>query len=661
VSNGIEPELDSLSAGLQYPDPFGPTANLAAYVPCEAMEQALSELVQTVRSERRAAAISGPPGLGKTLLLHLLADRLSPQLDFVYIPYAALPPEGLCTWTLDLLRTRPSDDPIAMLKAYGEHLRLQGSALLLLIDDAGALPVDSARMLGNLVAASDGGLRLAVASADSPEASRALAALGSDINMIRLIDPMTEAETRRYLKSRLAMGRVRDSIYARFDDETMGALHRMSGGVPRRLNALASAVMRGIPSDAAAARLDGEGLEEAAHAPEPPPSPEPEPVPAEVTRDVPEPEPVPAEVAAVPEPELVAPGIATPAPEPEPVPVEVAAVPEPESVPADAATAPEPAPVEEPPPPGTPPRALPSMPHAVLVGAVVVAVLLGISILRFGPTAPPPGGESARPAAASRAAPERALPEPWAAAVPGAEEALPEVAPEPAATDEGQRIRLEGLPLERVPAASYEVPEAEPAPVASYEAPKAEPVEVAEEEEVAVDLEAAAVEEEAAATLTQPEVAEAAEREDVAGDVQAPPIREEVVTAVVEEEAAASATQPEVAEEEEVAVHAEAPPLQEEMAKAAVQPDLAGSAEEEPGEPEPPALESPAPVVSFPVQVNATPWATIEIDGRDFGETPLAGIPLPAGPHSFRARMPDGRVIERVVEVDAENRFVVFE
>ncbi len=61
------------------------------------------------------------------------------------------------------------------------------------------------------------------------------------------------------------------------------------------------------------------------------------------------------------------------------------------------------------------------------------------------------------------------------------------------------------------------------------------------------------------------------------------------------------------------------------------------------------------------VQVNARPWANIEVDGVDLGPTPIAGIPLLAGPHRFRARMPDGRVLERDVDVSDENRFIVFE
>ena len=77
--------------------------------------------------------------------------------------------------------------------------------------------------------------------------------------------------------------------------------------------------------------------------------------------------------------------------------------------------------------------------------------------------------------------------------------------------------------------------------------------------------------------------------------------------------------------------------------------------------PPPPTPPKPAPAAPpVSVAINATPWATIEIDGREVGETPLAGIMLPPGAHAFRARLPDGRVVERSVEIDAKNRFVTF-
>ena len=66
------------------------------------------------------------------------------------------------------------------------------------------------------------------------------------------------------------------------------------------------------------------------------------------------------------------------------------------------------------------------------------------------------------------------------------------------------------------------------------------------------------------------------------------------------------------------------------------------------------------PAAAVRVQINANPWATILVDGEEVGVTPLAGVPVGAGPHRFEARFPDGRVVERVVEIDEVNRFVVF-
>lgn len=61
------------------------------------------------------------------------------------------------------------------------------------------------------------------------------------------------------------------------------------------------------------------------------------------------------------------------------------------------------------------------------------------------------------------------------------------------------------------------------------------------------------------------------------------------------------------------------------------------------------------------VNVNAAPWASIEIDGIEFGETPLAEIPLLPGLHKFVAKMPGGRVIEREIQIDQETQLIVFE
>jgi hypothetical protein len=88
-------------------------------------------------------------------------------------------------------------------------------------------------------------------------------------------------------------------------------------------------------------------------------------------------------------------------------------------------------------------------------------------------------------------------------------------------------------------------------------------------------------------------------------------------------------------------------------------PDAPASPAPPPATPEP--APSPPAAETVPVAINATPWAVIEVDGKEIGETPLAGVRLEVGRHRFRARMPDGSVQERVIRIDGENTTVVFE
>jgi hypothetical protein len=74
-----------------------------------------------------------------------------------------------------------------------------------------------------------------------------------------------------------------------------------------------------------------------------------------------------------------------------------------------------------------------------------------------------------------------------------------------------------------------------------------------------------------------------------------------------------------------------------------------------------PATPAPASAPPVAVSINATPWAVIEVDGRELGETPLAGVSLAPGVHLFRARMPDGTTRERAIEIAPDNDTVVFQ
>jgi hypothetical protein len=80
----------------------------------------------------------------------------------------------------------------------------------------------------------------------------------------------------------------------------------------------------------------------------------------------------------------------------------------------------------------------------------------------------------------------------------------------------------------------------------------------------------------------------------------------------------------------------------------------------------PPASRAPAsraPAVPPPeveIGINASPWAHVEMDGRALGTTPLGGVRVPAGPHVFRARMADGRWLERRIVIGPGEHTLVF-
>jgi type II secretory pathway predicted ATPase ExeA len=225
------------------PDPFADVPNPAFYVPRDASDRALRELLECASRPGRPAALQAPPGHGKTLLLHLLAARLPPALRAVYVPNPALSPAELCAWTLGRLGSPPWADPIPVVSAYAEHRAACGGALLWLVDDAHLLPEETARWLGHVVASSEGALRLVVAAVDD-ERGKALDALGAVVRVDALAQPMERGETASYVFERLVRGSARAELRARCKD-ALDALHAAGAGVPREVNTACSLLLAG--------------------------------------------------------------------------------------------------------------------------------------------------------------------------------------------------------------------------------------------------------------------------------------------------------------------------------------------------------------------------------------------------------------------------------
>jgi type II secretory pathway predicted ATPase ExeA len=218
------------------PDGFEMSADPAAYVPRTSTERALAELTRGAVETRDPVALVAPAGLGKTMLLRVLASRLADRLHPLYLPFPALPQSELCALALGLLNVRAGAHPESDLLALSMDLRAAGSGLLLLVDDADALPRDTARGLAGLAAVSHGGLRLLFATIEGGE-ERLRKAVGPELALVRLSEPMTASETGAYIQRRLDRVRAGGAAREPIDPLGIARIHRESEGVPTRIHA----------------------------------------------------------------------------------------------------------------------------------------------------------------------------------------------------------------------------------------------------------------------------------------------------------------------------------------------------------------------------------------------------------------------------------------
>ena len=248
------PSSPSSSSHAESPEAraFSETVDTEAYVPRKACESLLAALMAWRRSGELGAtvgALVAPPGLGKTFLLRVFESRLNGPDGggrALYLPYAGMAVPDLAVWVHGLLGRRPRvpgshlDDVSAMaaLIALGDGPR---EPFYLLIDDAESMPPATARILATALPPSGSPLRLLLALNDDARATRLLASL-DELRPTEFVfrASMTEAETRSYLRGRMAWAGVSEAAIARLERESAQRLHALSGGVPRRLHRLAA-------------------------------------------------------------------------------------------------------------------------------------------------------------------------------------------------------------------------------------------------------------------------------------------------------------------------------------------------------------------------------------------------------------------------------------
>ena len=610
---------------------FALTSDPAAYVPSAERERALEQMTAALEAGA-IPCLEGPTGIGKTLLLQVLARRLGDRFEPIYMPYPMLSAPELCQFALGLLERSYSGDAEAALLQLASERAARRRPLLLLIDDASSLPPDSACGLAVLRTQSNGALQLGFAGIGGRPLLEAMAPFGDTLLRVALDEGISEGGLRDYVVAQLDHANVSGRLRAAFDDEVLDELAREASGNPRRLHVAAQTILRraegGPPSGSPPPLLVEAEPSLPALEPTPPPPPRVEPSPPPIVQVALPPGPPAPPALPAPRPREVAP----------PPPPEEPALPAPASRSEPAAPPPgadEPIgeyrivrrkPIEEPPtpaptPPPLRPLARPPARHEIETPPRESVTTREPELMPI----PPPRSERIAAAEVEASEPVVPLPRPpWESSAPAPAKAARASKPSKPVRRPRATERTPSFPLViGVAVLSALIGFALASSLQSVSGRSAAPARPAASEP-------------ARATPAAP----APVPTPSARQIEEPPSAEPAEPAAPE--ASAPAPEPQTASNPVAPITpAPAPP----------EPQPAAAA------PQPPA----PPVPHIEVSINATPWAVIEVDGRELGETPLGGISLEQGAHQFVARFPNGRVVERKVEIDAAHRALVFE
>ncbi len=164
--------------GTDLHDPLGDAADPRGYVPLDTDERALDALLGSLLRRCSPILLVGPSGVGKTILLRVLAQRLRLRAHrVVYSPFLHLPPEEVARWLLHLLGKRIGREAPAEALLLAEVRARRSRATALLIDELQCTPVESVRLLQRVARAGRPALAVVAAGICGPALDALLPAL----------------------------------------------------------------------------------------------------------------------------------------------------------------------------------------------------------------------------------------------------------------------------------------------------------------------------------------------------------------------------------------------------------------------------------------------------------------------------------------------------
>jgi len=226
--------------------PFESGIDATAYYPSETHQSSLLKLRWAVETGAAAAVLGGGSGTGKTLLVQLLRERLGEVFSpWTHLVFPQMSTTELLAYIAAEMQTEvdPRQGLDRIVRALGRRLldnAREGNRAVLIVDEAHLL--ESARALETL--------RLLLNFEHQGRPALTLILVGQPALMVQverqpqldervlvkcLLRPLSIEETMGYVQHRLAQAGARTTI---FTPAALETIHRLSHGLPRRINRL---------------------------------------------------------------------------------------------------------------------------------------------------------------------------------------------------------------------------------------------------------------------------------------------------------------------------------------------------------------------------------------------------------------------------------------
>jgi len=228
-------------------DPFRITPDPEYYYPSQGHIVALNSLDYAMEQREGFCLLIGEPGMGKTTLLKIFMEKWKERAEVALIMTPRLSPEEFIQALLDDFCIQYAGmGKNNMLKSFRDFLlghSIQGKRVAIIVDEAQNLPVETLeelRLLSNLETDKEKLLQIILVGQHELHEkikSSQLKQLDQRVTVRSLLLPFTATETSDYINARLLKA---GSSAAILDKDARSAIHHHSGGIPRRINIVAS-------------------------------------------------------------------------------------------------------------------------------------------------------------------------------------------------------------------------------------------------------------------------------------------------------------------------------------------------------------------------------------------------------------------------------------